>query len=99
MSTPTPVTGYILAGGSSRRLGRDKATLRWPQTPISTPARSNFTLRDHMQETLARVCDPVYVVGRHPIADLIPGLGPLGGIATALHLSATADNIIVAVDL
>jgi molybdopterin-guanine dinucleotide biosynthesis protein A len=91
MSTPRPVTGYVLAGGASRRIGRDKALLPWTPTPL--------TLLDHMVQLLAHVCDPVHIVGRRPLMDSRPGLGPIGGIATALHESESAENIIVAVDL
>jgi molybdopterin-guanine dinucleotide biosynthesis protein A len=91
MSTPRPVTGYVLAGGASRRMGRDKALLPWAPSPL--------TLLDHMVQLLAHVCEPVHIVGRGPIMDVRSGLGPLGGITTALRQSQTAENIIVAVDL
>jgi molybdopterin-guanine dinucleotide biosynthesis protein A len=78
----------------SRRLGRDKATLPWPQ-----PHRRDFTLLDHAIEILSTACDPVLVVGRENFSDRVAGLGPVGGISTAVHDSLTDQSIIVAVDL
>src|SRR5262245_29800782 len=92
MSTPRQVTGYVLAGGASRRLGRDKALLPWP-------VAQGLTLLDHMTGLLQTVCQPVRVVGRNPLPDATPGIGPIGGLQTALHNSQTLNNIVVAVDL
>src|SRR5947209_4054235 len=83
------VGGFVLAGGKSTRMGRDKALLDW----------HGKTLLDHMVDLLRNVADPVHVVGRDPLTDQLPGLGPLSGIATALEASSTDANLIVAVDL
>ena len=84
-----PVTGFVLAGGQSRRMGQDKATLEWRSRP----------LLDHMIQLLSTAADPVRIVGRDALPDRIPGLGPAGGILTALHVTETSKNLIVAVDL
>ena len=86
---PAPVTGFVLAGGKSTRMGRDKALLDW----------RGRTMLDHMRDLLQSVADPVHVVGRDQLPDQLPNLGPLSGIATALDATATDANIIVAVDL
>src|SRR5216117_4172813 len=83
------MTGFILAGGKSTRMGRDKALLDW----------HGRTLLDHMIGLVRTVADPVQVVGRAPLLDRLPGLGPLSGIATGLEASSTDANIFVAVDL
>jgi molybdenum cofactor guanylyltransferase len=83
------VTGFILAGGKSSRMGRDKALLDWHGRPLV----------DHMTELLSAVVNPVRVVGRYPLPDRLPDLGPLSGIATGLESSLTDANIFVAVDL
>jgi molybdenum cofactor guanylyltransferase len=87
--TPFLVTGFILAGGKSTRMGRDKALLDW----------RGRTMLDHMSDLLRSVADPVHVVGRDQLPDRLPNLGPLSGIATALEATSTNANIIVAVDL
>jgi molybdopterin-guanine dinucleotide biosynthesis protein A len=81
--------GFVLAGGRSVRMGRDKADLEW----------HGRTLLEHMVTLLSCVTDRVQVVGRPPLNDLVPGRGPLGGIATALEVSDLDANLVVAVDL
>jgi molybdopterin-guanine dinucleotide biosynthesis protein A len=87
---PAPrLAGYILAGGKSRRMGRNKAGLPWGPD----------TLLDHMRRLVATVADEVHVVGTADFPDHLPGLGPVGGIATAIRSSSAPLNIVVAVDL
>ncbi len=71
------ILGAILAGGQSTRFGSDKAVALLRGKP----------LLDHAREALAAQCDEVVVVGRDTgIPDSpAPGMGPLGGIAGALH--------------
>jgi molybdopterin-guanine dinucleotide biosynthesis protein A len=83
------LTGFVLAGGQSSRMGRDKAMLDW----------HGHTLLDHMIEKIGMVADRVHVVGRDPLPDKAPGLGPLSGIATGLETTFTSANLFVAVDL
>src|SRR5579884_2679998 len=88
------MTGYILAGGLSRRMGRDKALLPWQH--------GTTTLLDHMKRVLAPVCNSVYVVGGNEpncIPDCVAGIGPLGGIASAVHHATSPEIVVVAVDL
>jgi len=83
------VTGFVLAGGKSTRMGRDKALLDW----------NGHTLLDHMADLLCGITEQVQVVGRDPLPDRLPGRGPLSGIATALEVTSTDANLIIAVDL
>ena len=70
-------------------MGTDKALLDW----------KGNTLLDHMTILLAGVSDTVQVVGRNRLPDMVPGLGPIGGIATVLKTSTSEHNLVVAVDL
>ena len=76
----------ILAGGQSRRMGNDKAELLWNDVP----------LLEHGCRTALETNNRVLVVGRErpahfPLSEIIflpdeaPGLGPLGGLKTALN--------------
>jgi len=89
MSTHQTVTGFILAGGKSSRMGRDKALLDW----------HGQSLLQHMIDLVSTVAEPVHVVGRGQLPDRVAGRGPLSGIVTALATSQTDTNLVVAVDL
>ena len=75
------ILGAVLAGGQSSRFGSDKALAEL----------GGQTLLARAVATLEAQCDAVVVVGRgHAPATTIPdrpagGMGPLGGIAAALH--------------
>lgn len=78
------VAGVVLAGGQSRRFGRDKAEEYY----------RGRRLIDWSIDALRPYADPIFVAGRghaeHPaVSDRPhPGLGPLGGLAGALHAAA-----------
>lgn len=75
------VLAAIIAGGSGRRFGSDKAQA----------ILDGRTLLDHAIAGLAIQCDSLVVCGRSVPGEncLVdrprPGLGPLGGLAAALH--------------
>ncbi len=79
------VLGAIIAGGRASRFGSDKALA----------LLEGRALIDRVAEALARQVDAVIVVGRtHGTLMSVPDrpapdLGPLGGIAGALHHAAT----------
>lgn len=90
------VTGAVLCGGRSRRMGVDKALLQ----------HDGVVLAERVARALASGgCDPVVLVGgdgpalvtatgRAWIADRWPGEGPTGGVLTALQ--HTGDDVVVA---
>jgi molybdopterin-guanine dinucleotide biosynthesis protein A len=87
--------GYLLAGGRSTRMGRDKALL---------PLRG-ASLGESVARIVEAAAGNVSVVGRAELAsfrsipDRFPGEGPLGGILTALADSTADWNLIVACDM
>jgi molybdenum cofactor guanylyltransferase len=82
----------VLAGGASRRMGRDKATL----------AVGGVALAAGVLAAAARVADPVVLVAPdgHPARRLAarvvtdPGEGPLAALAAALE-ALEADHVLV----
>jgi molybdopterin-guanine dinucleotide biosynthesis protein A len=99
------ISGFVLAGGLSSRLGRDKALLPWP--PHGSAAGNGNTLLTHAVTRLQRVCSTVSICASRDdlspteivIPDALPGSGPLGGIVAALEHSSTDWNLLLAVDL
>jgi molybdopterin-guanine dinucleotide biosynthesis protein A len=94
------VTGFILAGGESRRLGRDKRILRiGGQTLL---ARTQGLLRSFLDEEPFVVGDNLVGLGIDPdriILDARPDCGPLGGLVASLEKSPTEWVLILAVDM
>ena len=80
------VGAAVLAGGQSRRMGRDKAFLPFGGRPLIE--RTLETLDRRFDEVLVVANDlPRYAhLGRRVVADLRPGTGALGGIYTAVAL-------------
>ena len=105
MGAPTEISGFVLAGGRSSRLGRDKATLPWPPNAFAEGNRQ--TLLQHSVARLQTVCSTVSVCANRDdlpfagtvIPDALPGSGPLGGIVAALEHTTTDWNLMLAVDL
>jgi molybdopterin-guanine dinucleotide biosynthesis protein A len=98
MAARQQVGGFILAGGKSSRMGLDKALLEI--AGVSLVARAADLLQSVTRDPRV-VASPVLYgpQGFVLVADDWPDCGPLGGIATALRVSDTSWNLIVACDL
>lgn len=97
--------GIILAGGQSRRMGRDKAHL-----PI--PGNERITFVEHLVTLLNRLCSEVVLVardssqadelagpGRRVVLDDAPGGGPLMGLYSGLRMIGATHALVTAVDM
>jgi molybdopterin-guanine dinucleotide biosynthesis protein A len=90
-------TAFILAGGKSSRMGRDKAFLQL----------RDETLLAHALKLAGAVAEEVRIVGDatkfspfgRVVEDVYRNRGPLGGIHAALSASSTDLNLMLAVDL
>src|SRR6202050_1942136 len=92
------VAGFVLAGGQRPRTGGDKAVLEIAGEPLI--ARATRLVRAVLSEAVVIACTPGYeALGLKIVADDFPGYGPLGAIATALHISAKPWNLVMACDL
>jgi molybdenum cofactor guanylyltransferase len=92
-------TGFVVAGGRSRRMGRDKALLPWSGSTLLdlTLARLKTCCRE-----VAILCGPERRYADHgvPVApDLVHGKGPIGALLTGLSLLAGEPGLFLAVDL
>jgi molybdopterin-guanine dinucleotide biosynthesis protein A len=91
--------GFVMAGGLSTRMGRDKALLPW----------QGSTLLDHAIARLSAVCSDVRILcgpspryedrGRPLVVDAIQDGGPLAGIAAGLESAGGAAGLYLGVDL
>lgn len=91
-------TGVVLAGGQSSRMGRDKALIEIDGMTLLD--RAIELLRPHTREILV-MGDPAKYAPAHAtvIPDEQPGLGPLGGITTALARARYVRLLVVACDM
>jgi len=91
------VSGFVLAGGKSSRMGRDKAFMQLGE----------HTLLTHALGLVRAATGSAQIVGSAEkfaafgpvIEDIYPGQGPLAGIHAALAETRTDLNLIVAVDM
>ena len=97
----TAVYGLVLAGGRSRRMGRDKALLE----------RGGRSQLEHVHALLERHVQRVFVSTRkeqadepersrfEQVVDRYDDLGPLAGILSAMDAYPDVDLLVVACDL
>lgn len=98
MGANTQVGGFVMAGGQSSRMGRDKALLEIDG--VSLLARAADLLKSVVGVSIIVASPGLYrSLGLPMVADDWPGFGPLGGIATALRVSTADWNLIIACDL
>jgi len=93
------VTGVILAGGKSRRMGRDKAFLPF----------GDGLLIERVIEVIRQVTEDVLLITNTPeryqrfglpmCSDVIPEAGSLGGIYTGLAHAKTPHSLCLACDM
>jgi molybdopterin-guanine dinucleotide biosynthesis protein A len=92
------VSGFVLAGGHSLRMGQDKTLLKLGGVPMLLRTAQ---LVESVVGTVAVIGsrDPYQQFGLQIVPDDWPGAGPLGGIATALRTSHASWSLVVACDL
>jgi molybdopterin-guanine dinucleotide biosynthesis protein A len=100
-----PTTGIILAGGSSSRMGKDKALL-------ALPGNQAVTFIEHLASLLIASCAETLIVARDQAHgpgyafpgvrvtwDKTPDYGPLMGLYSGLSAIHTQHALVVAVDM
>lgn len=95
----TKVTGVVLAGGRSSRMGTNKALLTVGSRKVI----------ETLISAMSGVAEDVWIAandreayqdfGRTIVPDLLPGQGPLSGIHAALHATKTPWVLVAACDM
>ncbi|MFD2565690.1 molybdenum cofactor guanylyltransferase [Aquimarina rubra] len=92
------ITGIILAGGKSSRMGQDKGLKLHNGKPFIT----------HIIRAIEAVTNKIMIItasadyevfGYPCIPDIIPDQGPVGGIYTGLNHTETTQNLILSCDV
>ncbi len=94
------ITGVILGGGQSRRMGRDKRRLYWEGEPFLD--RVCRLMNGLFDEVLVVTAQEDYDCSHLPVrlvTDKIPKKGPLGGLYTGLMEAQNSLNFVVACDM
>jgi molybdopterin-guanine dinucleotide biosynthesis protein A len=92
------ITGIILAGGKSSRMGTEKGLIIYKNKPFV----------EHIIEAMSPLVDNIIIISNNKAyesfgfkcyEDLIKNTGPLAGIYTGLRYSKTNNNLIVSCDI
>ena len=92
------ITGILLAGGMSSRMGREKGSMligkrMMYEYPLAI-------LESVCDKILISSCQPLPGQSTHPtVCDQVREIGPIGGIHTCLEHSSTDLNIILSYDM
>ncbi|HXX75607.1 MAG TPA: molybdenum cofactor guanylyltransferase [Nitrospiraceae bacterium] len=94
------VTGVLLAGGKSRRMGEDKRYLLvGERTLLERSLEILQTVFQHVVIVIAQDSAPLEQVASPVIRDLIPDCGSLGGLYTGLKQASTDHVFVVGCDM
>jgi len=92
------VTGIVMAGGKSRRMGADKGLVLFNGEPLILYAIR--LLQPFCTKVLISTNNADYSkFGCTLVNDLVPGLGPISGISSALKQSVTEINLVISCDM
>ncbi len=92
------ITGILLAGGMSQRMGSEKGSI----------GIGNSFLYQYPLRVLEGLCDKILIstckaslfTEKHPtVCDEVKGIGPLGGIYSCLKQSSTELNLVLSYDM
>jgi molybdopterin-guanine dinucleotide biosynthesis protein A len=92
--------GFVLAGGKSSRMGRDKALLEFAGKPLVAHALSIFEAAG-IPAMIAGAASPALrslPLFAPIVEDVSPGLGPLSGICAALSATSARYAVFLSVD-
>lgn len=92
-------TIVIQAGGKSSRMGQDKALMPFLGRPLVARQVDRLASADIPLLVITNRPEDYAFLGLPMTADLMPGVGPLGGLYTALSSASTPLVTVVACDM
>jgi molybdopterin-guanine dinucleotide biosynthesis protein A len=93
------VVGFAVAGGASRRMGRDKALLPWGETDLLGHALARLQA---VTSEVRILCGTQARYGERGVPvdlDPVPGAGPIAGLLAALEAARGRPALLLAADL
>ncbi|MGH1386931.1 molybdenum cofactor guanylyltransferase [Kordia sp.] len=97
-ATKKQITGIILAGGKSKRMGSDKGFILYNGKPFIQ--HSIDALEPLVTEIIIVSNNKEYdVFKKKRVVDIIPDAGPLAGLYTGLQHATTEDNLVLSCDI
>jgi molybdopterin-guanine dinucleotide biosynthesis protein A len=99
LQNPMAVTGVVLSGGASHRMGQDKAALPLGGEPLLARVVRRLGAATGAVMVVGPPEHQALVPGVPIVPDARPGMGPLGGIFTALQVAPTPCIFVVACDM
>src|ERR1043165_8061611 len=96
----TNLSAVLLAGGESRRMGRDKATLEIAGKPLWQHQITLLESLNPVEILISARTDHDWRPGTAIfVVDQPPSVGPLSGIAATLHTCRGSHLLVLAIDL
>ncbi len=98
MSRNSTIEAYVLAGGKSSRMGKDKALMQF----------RGKRMIQHVLNAIAPLKIPIKIVantdeynklGYEVFKDIVEAKGPMGGILTAMHHTQASYIIVISCDI
>ena len=94
------LSAVLLAGGESRRMGRDKATLTYKDGPLWRNRLEVLRKLEPVEIFVSARADPAWrPADAIFVADVPPSRGPLSGLAAALDRTSGTHLLALAVDM
>lgn len=93
------VTGVILAGGASRRMGTNKALLKMGDTPLIEGVYRTLAALFHEVIIVTNTPEEYAFIPCRKVADIYPGFGAIAGLHAGLAASRTERVFVAACDM
>lgn len=94
------ISALLLAGGESRRMGRDKAIIAFRGKPLWQHQIDLLRSLDPVEILLSARTEPAWQPpGIRFVSDQAPSRGPISGLAAALKTSRSTHLLALAVDM